>query len=171
VHNRDAARWWVVRTRLCLTFACVAFFMVVLDTTVVNFALPAIDHGADRSRRSWTAPANAATGSTCESATAPMRAPLRPIRTSISFSDVTWGRGVRDQFPRHVVVHQVGSALLERGGDRERPVGGLVRGLFHVRLLLGNQRATPSSARRRRTDPMQLRAPRPHEHGAALELH
>jgi hypothetical protein len=51
VRNRDAAGWWVVRTRLGLTVACVAFFMVILDTTVVNFPLPAIDHGADRSRR------------------------------------------------------------------------------------------------------------------------
>ena len=33
-----------MRPRLSLTVACVAFFMVVLDTTVVNVALPAIEH-------------------------------------------------------------------------------------------------------------------------------
>jgi MFS transporter, DHA2 family, methylenomycin A resistance protein len=33
-----------MRTRLPLTVACMAFFMVVLDTTVVNVALPSIEH-------------------------------------------------------------------------------------------------------------------------------
>jgi NAD(P)-dependent dehydrogenase (short-subunit alcohol dehydrogenase family) len=93
------------------------------------------------------------------------------------FFDVTCGRSVRDQPPRHVAVHQVRPAPLDRAGDRERRVGRLVRGLSHVRLLPGDRGRHAHLTKATATDlaadriPCNCVCPGPHEPGAALELH